>query len=245
MARKSRRQRDSSSRFWFGLFKMGFILGMVGAVAWFAYETGRQLSADEIAQLNTRIVTFETTETQRQDELSRLQVTQAAAEEKAEEFRQRYEDVAPEGVRAIIAQARTKLDQGLSPDRLAFVISQAEEPRRCSATETRRFIAKTPKYDGANTWIRFNDVLTVTGTGEGASDGMAEWFEASAPVTLTFSPLGGKAQEITGRLPLQHAMVFKGREYRFTATPGQRGFIEVTGDWCSYPPAGEAEAHMR
>jgi len=228
-----------------GLFKMGFILGMVGTVAWFAYETGRQLSADEIAELNGRITTFETTEAQRQEDLSRLQLSQAAAEEKAEEFRKRYEDVAPEGVRAIIAQARTKLDEGLSPARLAFVISQAEEPRRCSSTETRRFIAKTPKYDGANTWIRFNDVLTVTAVGEGASNGMAEWFAPEAPVTMTFSPLGGKAQEVSGRLPLQHAMVFKGKEYRFTASPGQRGFIEVTADWCSYPPAGEVEAHMR
>lgn len=245
MARKSRRQREGSMRFWLGLTKLSVILGLVGAVAWFAYETGRQLSGDEIAELNGRIETFEASEAQRQDELARLQVTQAAAEEKAEEFRQRYEDVAPEGVRAIIAQARTKLDEGLSPDRLAFVISQAEEPRRCSPAETRRFIARTENYDGANTWVRFNDVLTVTGAGKAASDGRAEWFNPENDVTLTFSPLGGKAQDISGRLPLQHAMVFKGREYRFTASPGPRGFIEVTADWCAYPAAGEAEAHMR
>lgn len=245
MARRSRRQRESSLRFWLGTFKLGFILGLVGAVAWFAYETGRQLSADEIATLNSRIQTFETTEAQRQEELSRLQVSQAAAEERAEEFRQRYEDIAPENVRAIITQARTKLDQGLSPDRLAFVISQAEEPRGCSQAETRRFIARTELYDGPNTWVRFNDVLTVSAMGQAAQDGRAEWFDADGEVTMTFTPLGGRAQDVTGKLPLQHAMVFKGREYRFTATPGSRGFVEVTADWCSYPPAEEAQAEMR
>ncbi|MGC2856948.1 hypothetical protein ACM64Y_15860 [Novispirillum sp. DQ9] len=245
MARKSRRQRESSARFWSGLFKLGFTAGMIGAAAWFAYETGRQLSTDEIADLNSRIQTLEATATNRQQEVERLQVTQAAAEARAEEFRQRYEDVAPEAVRAIITQARAKIDAGLSPDRLAFVISQAEEPRSCTPAETRRFIAKTQNYDGANTWVRFNDVLTISAAGQAASDGRAEWFDPGADVTMTFSPLGGKAQEISGKLPLQHAMVFKGREYRFTATPGQRGFIEVTGDWCAFAPSREAEALMR
>lgn len=245
MARKSRRQRESSARFWKGLFKLGFTAGMIGTAAWFAYETGRQLSADEIAGLNSRIQTLETTASARQQEVERLQVTQAAAEERAEDYRQRYEDVAPEAVRAIITQARAKMEEGLSADRLAFVISQAEEPRSCAPTETRRFIARTQNYDGANTWVRFNDTLTITALGQAASDGRAEWFDPGAEVVLTFSPLGGKAQEIRGKLPLQHAMVFKGKEYRFTATPGQRGFVEVTGDWCAFAPAREAEALMR
>lgn len=51
---------------------------------------------------------------------------------------------------------------------------------------------------------------------------------------MTFTPLGEDTQTVQGELPLQHSMVFKGKEYRFTVVPGSRGFIEVTADWCEY-----------
>lgn len=235
MARsRSRRHRERSKRFWAGLFKLVVFLGFVGAIGYYAYETGMQLSAREVSSLKAEIADLSAAAQRHQEEAEQLRAALTTAKERAEDYRQRYEAVAPEDVRAIIAQAKAKMEEGLSAERLAFVISQAQEPRDCSPADTRRFIARTENYDGANTWVRFDNIITVTGRGAAARGGTAEWFDPAQPVTVTFSPLGGKAQEVSGRLPLQHAMIFKGREYRFTVAPGQRGFMEVTADWCEY-----------
>jgi len=232
--RRSHRQRERSKRFWLGLFKFVVVLGLIAAVGYYGYETGRRLSASEISDLRATISRMESQVAQHEAEVMDLRATTAKAQEKAADYRRRYEELAPEAMREIIAAAKARLEEGMSAQRLAFVVSQAQEPRNCSDTETRRFIAQTPNYDGANTWVRFNGAVTVTALGEGANNGVEQWFDPEKPVTATFTPLGGEPQKVRGRLPLEHALVFKGKEYRFNLAPGARSFIEVTADWCDY-----------
>lgn len=235
MARpRSRHQRERRKRFWSGLFKFAVFLGLIGATAYYAYEAGTRLSAQEIADLKGEIERLSLSEQETVARATEMEQALTEAQQTAEDYRQRYETVAPEEVRGVLEQVREKMAEGLSPDRLAFVVSQAHPPRECTEAETRRFIAKTENYDGANTWVRFDDVVTVSGTGRAANGGREQWFDPAEPVTVTFSPLGGDADEVQGSLPIQHSMVVKNKEYRFTATPGSRGFIEVTADWCDY-----------
>ncbi|WP_404385558.1 hypothetical protein [Caenispirillum salinarum] len=235
MARpRSRHQRERRARFWKGLFKFVVFLGLIGATAYYAYEAGTRLSAQEIADLKAEISRLSESEQAQLTRSQELESLLTDARRTAEDYRLRYEEVAPAAVQEVLSEVREKMNEGLSADRLAFVVSQAHPPRECSDTETRRFIAKTENYDGANTWVRFDDAITVSGTGAAANQGREQWFDPAEPVTMTFSPLGEDAQTVQGELPLQHSMVFKGKEYRFTATPGSRGFIEVTADWCDY-----------
>ncbi|SOD89980.1 hypothetical protein [Caenispirillum bisanense] len=234
MARRSRRQREQSKKFWMGLVKFGVFLGVVGATAYYAYEAGTQLSAQEITELKAEIGRLSQTEQAQQQRIGELEAGLTSAEQVAADYRTRYEEVAPEEVRAVLEQVRVKMEQGLSPERLAFVVGQAQPPRNCTAVENRRFLAKTENYDGANTWVRFNDMITVTATGRAANNGREQWYDPAQPVTVVFSPLGDREEEVTGQLPIEHSMIFKGKEYRFTAAPGARGFVEVTADWCDY-----------
>lgn len=235
MARpRSRRQRERSKRFWTGLFKFAVFLGIIGATAYYSYEAGTQLAAQEIADLKAEITDLSETTQSEQARAARLETELTEARQTAEDFRLRYEEVAPQEVQEVLAEVREKMSAGLSPDRLAFVVSQAHPPRNCTEAETRRFIAKTENYDGANTWVRFDDLVTVSGTGQAANQGREQWFDPAEPVTVTFTPLGGETEQISGQLPLQHSMVVKDKEYRFTAAPGARGFIEITADWCDY-----------
>jgi hypothetical protein len=235
MARpRSRHQRERRARFWKGLFKFVVFLGLIGATAYYAYEAGTRLSAQEIADLKSEITRLSESEQAQQTRSEELESLLTDARQTAEDFRLRYEEVAPEAVQDVLAEVRTKMTEGLSADRLAFVVSQAHPPRNCSDSETRRFIAKTENYDGANTWVRFDDAITVSGSGAAANGGREQWFDSTQPVSVTFTPLGEKAETVEGALPLQHSMVFKSKEYRFTAAPGARGFIEITADWCDY-----------
>lgn len=234
MARRSRRQREQSKKFWMGLVKFGVFMGVIGATAYYAYEAGTQLSAQEITELKAEIARLSQTEQSQQQRIGDLEGALAGAEQVAEDYRTRYEEVAPEAVRNVLEQVRQKMESGLSPERLAFVVSQAHPPRNCTEAESRRFLAKTENYDGANTWVRFNDLITVTAMGTAANDGREQWYDPAEPVTVTFSALGDRAEEVSGQLPIEHSMVFKGKEYRFTAAPGARGFVEVTADWCDY-----------
>lgn len=234
MARRSRRQREQSRKFWMGLVKFGVFMGVVGATAYYAYEAGTQLSAQEITELKAEIARLSETESSQQARIGELESGLTAAEQVAADYRARYEEVAPEEVRGVLEQVHAKIEAGLSPDRLAFVVSQAQPPRNCTDAENRRFLAKTENFDGANTWVRFNDLITVTATGAAANDGREQWYDPAKPVTVTFSPLGEREEQVTGQLPIQHSMVFKNKEYRFTAAPGARGFVEVTADWCDY-----------
>ena len=135
---------------------------------------------------------------------------------------------------------RERLDGGVEESRLAFVIGAAKNERDCTATPvTRRFVVKTPIYDGPNDSVSFaQSTITVAAEGRSATDeaGNPEaWFDPVLPITLSFTEIGGKRAEIKGVLPLHHAMVRGDTEYRFTVVRGDRAFVDVTAEGCAYP----------
>lgn len=250
-SRHSRRKAERRKRFWAGVVKLSILLGAMGAVAYNAYKFGVELKRDEIAGLETRLERISDEKRSLEAEAARMTEALGAARAEAADYRDRYRAVVPSPqMRELVDMVRAKLDDGLSAQRLALYIRAARAPRDCSPTETKRFLVRTPIYDGANTWVRFQDLVTVTASGESAvaADGRPHaWFDPEQPVTVSFQVLGGgEAEQITGRLPLHHSVVVKDREFRFSIAPGKRGFLEVAGDACAFDleqDGGVAQTH--
>lgn len=235
MARRRSHRGQRSWQIWFKLLKFILLLGAFGAVGFYGYEVGQKLSQEHIATLDHEIERLTVEDAAARAEAARLQLALDETVKRADDFQARYEQVAPsDETKELLAQIRAKMDTGLDSKRLAFVIAAAERPRRCGEVASKRFMVKTAHYDGEATWVRFADLITVTAEGAGANNGTEQWFDPDKPVTVKFTVIGGKEAHVTGKLPLQHAMVVKNGEYRFTVAPGAKGFVEVSGDRCEY-----------
>lgn len=235
MARRRNRRGQQGWQIWFKLFKFAVSLGVVGATGFYAYEVGQRLALEEMAAARAEIERLAAAEAGHRDTLARLEGELAEARTRAQDFQSKYEQVAlSDEMKELLAQLKAKMDGGLDAKRLAFVINNAEKPRRCGGEDSKRFMVKTPKFDGSSTWVRFADLITVTAEGAGGNNGAEQWFDPDKPVTVHFTTIGGKDSQATGKLPLQHSLVLKGGEYRFTIAPGAKGFVEITGDRCEY-----------
>lgn len=233
MARRRSRRGQQSWHIWFKLFKFLALVAALGASGFYGFLVGQKLSADQIAAAQGEIQRLTASEATREDTAARLQSELDEQKKRADDLAARYAEVAPsEDMKDLTATLRAKLETGLDAKRLAFVIANAERPKRCGGEATKRFMVKTAKFDGAATWVRFSDIITVTA--EGSAAGAEQAFDPEKPVTVHFTAIGGKDAQVSGTLPLQHSMVVKGGEYRFTIAPGAKGFVEVTGDRCDY-----------
>jgi hypothetical protein len=94
-------------------------------------------------------------------------------------------------------------------------------------------------HRGANDSVSFADnAITVTAEGRSATtaEGAPEaWFDAGQPIKVRFVLIGGRSEEVSGVLPLHHALVAGDYEHRFTVLGGDRGFIRVAAERCKYP----------
>lgn len=235
MARRRSRRGQASWSAWFKLFKLSLYLLAVGAAAFYAYEVGQRLALEEVAGLRQEIDRLAAAETAHKADVTKLETELGETRHRAEESEARLEQLAlSDEMQTLLRLIRAKLASGLDAKRLAFVIQQAERPRRCGEATTKRFMVKTAKFAGASTWVRFADLITITGEGIGGGNGAEQWFDPEKPVTMKFTAQGGKEMVVEGKLPLQHSMVVKNGEFRFTVVPGARGFVEVTGDRCEY-----------
>jgi len=231
--RRNRRGQQQSWHIWLKLFKFALFVGIIGAAGFYGYQVGQQLVMEQVVEARAEIERLTTSEAAAREQAAKLETELADTRKRADEYQAKYAQVAPtEEMRELTAQLKAKLDTGLEAKRLAFVIANAQRPTRCGGEATKRFMVKTAKFDGASTWVRFADLITVSAEGTGAGGEQA--FDAYKPVTVHFTAIGGKDSQVTGKLPLQHSMVLKGGEYRFTIAPGAKGFVEVTGDRCEY-----------
>lgn len=235
MARRRNRRGQQSWHIWLALFKILLVIALVGAIGFYGYQVGQKLALDEVAGAREEVARLTEAERSHQEQLSSLKSDLEQTKARADEFQAKYAEIAPsDEMRELMTALKAKLDGGLDAKRLAFVIANAERPKRCGGETTKRFMVKTAKFDGASTWVRFADLITVTAEGVGAGNGTEQAFDPEKPVTVHFTPLGGKDIQASGMLPLHQSIVVKGGEYRFTVAPGAKGFVEVTGDRCDY-----------
>ncbi len=216
-------------------------LAIVGIAGFYAYQVGSNLAQKDVRELEARLAKLSKTVVGLKQDNARLRTQAIKVKARQRKLSERVRrELPPENTKALIAKLKEKLDAGVGEARLAFVIGAAEKLRSCEgAPVTRRFIVKTPIYEGANDSVTFAE-NTITVTAEGVSEKNPEgkpeaWFDPARPVTARFAQIGGEVSEVAGLLPLHHSVVIDSTEYKFSVIKGDRGFVKITGDRCRYP----------
>ena len=220
-----------------------WIMTLIGVVAAgvFAYETGSTLAQRDVEVLGEKIEDLTAKVREVEAESAQRHARLVAAENERQAAVARYEKDVPSGDLAdLLGRVRDKLDDGVAPDRLAFLIDSARNARVCDETpETKRFIVQTPLTTGANDSVGFaKGAITVTAVGDTSTtaDGkILARFDPAKPITLRLTEIGGQTSEHSGKLPLHASVVMGANEHRFTVVAGPPGFVKVTGDRCDYP----------
>ncbi len=233
-------ERRYRRRVWTGFVKFVLFILFVLGVGLFAYQMGVEQLKDRDAGLRDEVTHLSREKGELELFVSQLQEAARTAEARANEMDQRLKNEVPRGDLAKLAQlVAERLNSGVAPDRLAFVISAAQNRRNCQQPETKRLQPSTPIYKSPNRSVSFvGGTMTISGDGQSARDtsGNSEgWFDPTQPVTIHITPQGGKESVVTGVLPLHQSVVVDNTEYRFTAVSGSRSFIEITTDRCAYP----------
>lgn len=236
----SRRQRQRQALTRFLLWTLAAAL--VAAVGLVAYQTGRAQNAALVERLSTDVEQLETAMRQARADALAAQEQAKAAVDRAYAIAERYQRDVPQDARAeLLALLDQRLADGLSVERLGFVLQTAEPRRDCAdAVETRRFLLTTPVAVSRESSVTFGNNRIVV-TGQGAPDRDVEgrpvgWFDIAQPVSIRFLELDGAVSLAEGVLPLSHRLVDGDQEWRFTIrAQAERGFVEVSGQTCAFP----------
>jgi hypothetical protein len=243
MARRLSDTRKRKRRqIWWRIFKWIFVLGAIAAFAAYGYQTGTMLAEQKVVVLKDEVRQLSNQVKELNVDIGKLATTVTAERQRVKEWESAYNRDAPTGeLKNLYAQLQEKSNEGVSFERLAFVIAQAREQRNCDdKVVNKRFIVQTALYKGANDSVAFaGKSITVTAKGEtaiGANGARNAWYDKTKPVTARFILIGGKTSEKTGKLPLHHSLVVGDKEHRFTMnfTDGN-SFATVSHSICDYP----------
>ncbi|HOO50297.1 MAG TPA: hypothetical protein PLK94_03300 [Alphaproteobacteria bacterium] len=217
------------------------LLILLGGSAAMGFMIGRENAVSQIESLKKDIETKETQMEELQNELTSVRADAQTATSRFELLRSQYEKDLPQAgpTREIFEMVRKQIEDGMAPERLAFVIRSARPPQNCSDPSSKRFVVRTPAYNGPSSIVSVGEgAVNVSGTGESAHGrgGQVEaWFDPTQKVTVTFKTADGKEETRNGVLPFQHSLIAAGREYRFNFAEGEKSFVKVTFDSCDYP----------
>lgn len=205
----------------------------------FFYWLGGQVVRSSEAAFKQQAIKLKDEKQALEENLTQLDANLQTLKMEYEKLLTQYDREVPTGdLKELADLTRKQLEDGIAKDRLEFVIRSARPPRNCTNPETKRFVVRTPYYNGPDSFVSFvNKSLTITANGEAAvTNGQNEaWFDPGKPVTVKFTRLGGKDVVKEGLLPMHYSLVSGDKEHRFTIAKGNRSFIEVTSDSCDYP----------
>lgn len=227
-------------RFWAGFFKFILFLALLLGVGIYAYQIGVEQFKERDAAQRQEAQDLKREKDKLELMARQLRQAQLNADAKVRELETRLANELPQGDLAeLVKLLAQRLSAGVSPGRLGFVISQAQEQRTCSQQEMKRFRLGTPLFPQTGSAASFaGGTLSVVGSGKSAVDGNGRpeaWFDPAHPVQLVITAHGGKPMTAEGMLPLHQSVVVGDSEFRLTAVPGPRSFVEVTADRCPYP----------
>ena len=241
--RSPRRQRR---HFLIGLFwqlvRLGLFLGILVLVAVGAYQAGISQNAESVKRMRTSL------EDARRDN-TELVERAAIAEEGEKRLARQYSDLerrfdatVPKGeLKALVDQVERKLNMGVEPDRLAFVIENAAIQAPCEEeVESQTVWVRTPTSTVTDNTAGFAEeriIVSSEGRSARSEEGLSEaWFDPTALLVVRFLLINGEVSSVRGELPLSHAVVLDGEEYRFNARPSdENGKLAVTMQICAFP----------
>lgn len=215
---------------------------VIAAAGSYAYRTGSDLARQEVIALEADMKELSETNAALTEQDAKLRAANSELQLRQVELERRYGREVPTGTRKrLLELIDERLRAGVTAERLASLVAAAEDRRTCEGDPiTKRFLVRTPLYQGPNDSVSFADnAITVTAEGRSAinPNGNPEaWFDPAKPVTIRFVRLGGSRREASGLLPLHGSVAIDETEYRFTVIAGERpGFVKVAGQGCRYP----------
>lgn len=231
--RYKRRSNERRQKFFVGCF---FLAVLIGVAYWWG---GENVRSSEVAY-KQQAIKLQEERAGLEEVITSLRSDVQSTNVRYQQMEARYLEEVPQGeFRQLTDLVKKRLDAGIKPERLAFLINAARPPKNCSEATVKRFVVKTPVYNGPHGSVSFgNGVVTVMGEGAAAVSptGQGEaWYDPGKPVKIVFGEIGGKQTIKEGLLPIQHSLVVGAKEYRFTVAAGERSFISVTSDNCDYP----------
>lgn len=239
LGRPRRRRRSGHAVLILFLLLLG--TGAVGAGLYYGYLLLSRDLRDRVDLLEARLEDMRDSLDASERARGSLSVELEEARTRLRYVETRYERDVPQGeARRLHDLVVRMLGEGITADRLAFLIRAAQTPADCESTpETRQFFVRVPGHASSATSVSFADRrITVTAGGAVATDEQDRpeaWFDPAKPVQVAFSRLGGETEGVEGVLPLHHAMVLDGSEYRFTVRAGRTGFAEASAIRCAFP----------
>ncbi|MFD2207175.1 hypothetical protein [Kiloniella antarctica] len=237
--RETRRRRSHNFRW--ALFKWMIALILIGAAGWYSYKVGQDLAKKDVVKLNDKNNELEQTVQALVDLRDKLKAELVNTKQIASEWEGRYRSDVPTGeLKVIVTNLQEKISNGVSLDRLGFLISSAENEQACDNNPvTKRFYVNTPIYTGVNDNVSFaRGGVTITANGVSAFNAenkVEAWYDPAKSLDFVFTIIGGKQVKLSGKLPLHQSVVVNKSEYRFSINTGARGFVQVVGDRCDYP----------
>lgn len=234
---RSRYRERASRRLNAAMLTIVVAFAFIGLGFW----AGRQHAVFQIASFKKEAETATENARMLQDELTKVRAEGQTAASRLQQLQQQYDQELPaEGpIREMVKMLHKHLDDGMSPERLSFVIRSVRPPRNCTDPASKRFMVKTPAYSGPDSSAAIGEgAVSISGIGASSrnKEGQLEaWFDPTQPVTVKFRISTGETEKKTGTLPIQHSLIAAGREYRFTLSEGEKSFIKVTFDSCDYP----------
>ncbi len=222
------------------LFRFGLVIVALVVTSAISYRYGiRQVETEE-ARLLAEVETLREAKSSLERDALRHESEVRTVEIRYEELQRRFETQIPTGPLLDLTRlAAGRLAEGMDPERLAFYIQEAAEPRECSRLDSKRFVMPTPAYQGADGIVSFdNGRISVTGLGRNAiaaNGGIQGWFDPAQEVSITLNVIDGETTTIDGVLPLYKSVVLEDREFRFAFQPGRRSFVQVAVDRCAFP----------
>ncbi len=233
-----RRERSQRLRRIFGTL---FLLVSIGVFGLVAYLMGIEEGESRLTSLQASLDEWEdvkrTILTDRENDRAALEVAQRRLAELQSTVAKNV--IRPED-QELIDLFSARIAAGVSRERLRHLLTTATEVRDCDEqSRTRRFLVETAAFQSAKSVVSFaGDTLTIGGSGEPTLDAEGKplaAFDPAKPVTISFTSIDGRTEQVEGQLPLNHSVVLRDREYQFNISAGPAGFISVTGLSCAYP----------
>ncbi|MDJ0611001.1 MAG: hypothetical protein QNJ67_18650 [Kiloniellales bacterium] len=235
--RESRQQRRRQRRKRVFVALAIVLLAVVSAV--YAYQVGTLRAQKPLAELEQALALLKTEQVflARENEELRSRVEAAGP---ALALKARLDRGLPgEQAEALVKAVGERLDAGVPAERLAFAIAAIGPGGPCDGQKvTKRLMVHTPHTAGGSPSVVFGEAVTVTAGGAsilGPAGKPEPRYDPAQPVSLAFEGAAGEIARTGGVLPLDLALVAAGDEFRFTATPGAPGFVEITGRRCAFP----------
>lgn len=175
-----------------------------------------------------------------QTDITKMRAESQTAKVRLEQMRANYDEVIGEGaMKSLVSLLRQQIDQGVDIKRLESVILSARPPQNCSAPANKRLVVDTPVYKGSSSRaVLPGGVVVITANGASAKNAQGNkeaWFDPGQPVEISFKIKDGAVETKAGVLPIYHTVIYGDKEYRFTASSGDKSFVKITYDHCDYP----------